>query len=298
MSDPLAQVVSLLQPRASFSKLVVAGGVWAVSRSDEGNPFYCAVLDGACLLSIAGRTPILLEAGDFVMVPSAYAFMTCSLSPPAPDVVVQHAEIAPGVFRLGDADDPPNVRMLVGHCAFGATDATLLVSLLPQLVHVRRQHRLTIIVELVHDEMRSDRPARAMMLERLLEVLMIEALRATGGPAAPPGLLRGLCDDRIAVALRRMHERPGQRWSVVTLAREAALSRSSFFERFRREVGMAPMEYLLGWRMTLAKDMLRREKPGVADVAARVGYSSASTFSVAFARHVGLPPIAYASARR
>jgi len=70
------------------------------------------------------------------------------------------------------------------------------------------------------------------------------------------------------------------------------------FERFGREVGIAPMEYLLGWRMTLAKDLLSRKRAGVAQVAKRVGYSSASTFSVAFARHVGMPPILYARAAK
>jgi AraC-like DNA-binding protein len=84
----------------------------------------------------------------------------------------------------------------------------------------------------------------------------------------------------------------------LALAQRAGLSRSTFFERFRREVGVAPMEYLLGWRMALAKDLLRREKTAVAQVAARVGYSSASTFSVAFARHVGTPPMIFARAGR
>lgn len=59
-------------------------------------------------------------------------------------------------------------------------------------------------------------------------------------------------------------------------------------------MGIAPMEYLLAWRMALAKDLLRRQAAGIAEVAQRVGYSSASTFSVAFARHVGLPPSRYA----
>jgi AraC-like DNA-binding protein len=72
------------------------------------------------------------------------------------------------------------------------------------------------------------------------------------------------------------------------------LSRSAFFERFRRAVGVAPMEYLLGWRMALAKKMLRSKETGVSEVAERVGYSSASTFSVAFTRYVGLPPMRYA----
>ena len=294
MPDPLAQVVGLLQPSASFSKLVIASGGWAVRRSDDGRPFYCAVLEGSCRLSIAGREPITLEQGDFVLVPAAYDFATSSLEPPQEGVEPQRVEISPGVFRLGDPDDPPNVRMLVGHCAFVADDAKLLVSLLPQLVHVRGQGRLTTLVELLNGETRADRPARDVVLARLLEVLLIETLRATAGPMAPPGLLRGLADDHLAVALRRMHDRPTHAWTVAELAREAALSRSTFFERFRREVGVAPMEYLLGWRMALAMDVMRREKVGMAQVAERVGYSSASTFSVAFARAVGTPPILYA----
>jgi len=153
-------------------------------------------------------------------------------------------------------------------------------------------------VEQLNGETHAHRPGRDLVLTRLLEVLLIEALRSTTGPTAPPGLLRGLADDHVAVALRRMHERPMQRWTVVELAREAALSRSTFFDRFRREVGVAPMEYLLGWRMALAKDLLRRDRSGVAKVAERVGYSSASTFSVAFARHVGMPPVQYAREQR
>lgn len=293
MPDPLAQVVGLLQPSASFSKLVVASGAWAVRRLDDGQPFYCAVLDGACRLSVAGQAPITLKAGDFVLLPAAYDFAASSLEPPPEGVELQQAEISPGVFRLGDPDDAPTIRMLVGHCAFVADEARLMVSLLPQLVHVRGEGRLTTLVEQVNEETRADRPGRELVLARLLEVLLIEALRSTTGPAAPPGLLRGLADDHLTVALRAMHDRPTHAWTVVQLAREAALSRSTFFERFRREVGVAPMEYLLGWRMALAKDLLRRDKVGMSKVAERVGYSSASTFSVAFARHVGMPPIRY-----
>jgi transcriptional regulator GlxA family with amidase domain len=133
-----------------------------------------------------------------------------------------------------------------------------------------------------------------VILSHLLEVLLIEALRSTADAAAPPGLLRGLADDRLAVAIRRMHESITRSWTVAELAKEAALSRSAFFERFSRAVGVAPMEYLLRWRMALAKNLLLRKEAGVAEVADRVGYSSASAFSVAFTRHVGLPPTRYA----
>ncbi len=198
--------------------------------------------------------------------------------------------------RLGDPSDPADLTMLIGHFDFASPDAALLVSLLPQLIHVRGEQRLATLVQLVGDESRATRPGRDLILSRLLEVLLIEALRfrfSTSGTTAPPGLLRGLADDRIATALRQMHGDPARNWTVPELAQTAALSRSAFFARFSRTVGLAPMEYLLSWRMALSKDLLRRTQATVAEVAAQVGYASASAFSVAFSRHVGQPPARY-----
>lgn len=294
MVDPLAEVVMLLQPGAPSSKLVSGAGRWSVRRAEAGRPFYCVVLEGACRLAVDGRAPMVLERGDFVLIPSAFDFTASSLEPPMDARDSAHVMRPDGEMRHGHPSDPPNVRMLVGYCAFASPDARLLVSLLPQLVHVRGERRLATLVELVREESRERRPAREVILDRLLEVLLIEALRSSAGTTASPGLLRGLADERLSVAIRRMHEAPTRAWTVAQLAREAALSRSAFFERFTRAVGVAPMEYLLGWRMALAKDVLRRQDVTVAEVAARVGYSSASTFSVAFTRHVGLPPTHYA----
>ena len=136
MPDPLTQVVGLLRPSAPLSKLVTGSGLWAVRRADSGRPFYAAVLEGGCRLAIDGEAGIVLREGDFVLIPAAHAFTTTSLDPPrraAPPPV----EVAPGVFRLGAAEGPPNVRMLVGHCVFASSDADLLVSLLPRYVYVR-----------------------------------------------------------------------------------------------------------------------------------------------------------------
>lgn len=296
MSDPLAEMVALLQPGAPFSKAVSASGRWGVRRSEQGRPFYCVVLEGGCRLAVDGHEPIALQEGDFVLIPSAHGFSTSSLAPATPeDFAIAPVEVRPGEFRLGSQSDPPDVRLLVGYCVFGSPDAALLVSLLPQLVHVRGDPRLATLVQLVREESRQCLLARDVILTRLLEVLLIEALRSTAGVAASsPGLLRGLADRRLAAAIRQMHDDPTRAWTVANLATEAALSRSSFFERFHREMGVTPMDYLLAWRMALAKKLLRQPKARVSDVAERVGYRSASTFSVAFARHVGLPPTRYA----
>jgi AraC-like DNA-binding protein len=294
MLDPLAEVVTLLQPRARFSKLVLGATPWRVNRSDAGQPFYCVVLEGGCRIAIDGPGPIELQAGDFALIPSTFGVTLSSLEPPPGVETSQPVLLGNNEFRVGTPDGPIDVRMLVGHCTFGSPDATLLVSLLPQLVHVRGEQRLATLVQLVREESRAQRPAREVVLARLLEVLLIEALRSTTGTNASPGLVRGLADSRLAAAIRSLHDRPAHGWTVAELAKEAALSRSTFFERFSRAVGVAPMQYLLAWRMALAKDLLRRVKSSVAEVAERVGYSSASTFSVAFTRHVGQPPTQYA----
>lgn len=292
MSDPLAQVIGLLRPGASLSKLVTAAGDWAV-RPPASGPFYAAILQGACELLIPGRSPIGLREGDFLLLPTAADFTVTSVGAPPGDRPSIPTQLRPGVFHLGDAG-PPDLRMLVGYCVFGSDDATLLVSLLPELVVVRGERRLTLLVELLSEEARAERPGRDVVLARLLEVLLIEAFRATTGPTAAPGLLRGLADERVAAALRRMHGEPDRPWTIGELASASALSRSTFFDRFHREVGVRPMEYLLGWRMAIARKLLRGGGIGVGEVAQRVGYSSHSTFSVAFARHVGMSPTAYA----
>ncbi len=295
MSDPLTQIVGLLQPSAWYSKVAEGAAAWRVRRSETGRPFYCAILAGACRLQVGGQESITLASGDFVLIPSVFDFTMSSVEPMLSDRGDSVPfELRPGLVRLGNQDGPPDVRVLLGYCTFGSPDAALLVSLLPRLIHVCGEERLTTLLQLVNEESRASRLGRDVILARLAEVLLIEALRSTSRAEAPPGLLRGLADERLAGALRQMHERPTWPWTVPELAKQAALSRSSFFERFRRAVGVAPMEYLLHWRMALAKDLLRRDRGGIAEIAQRVGYSSASTFSVAFARHVGLPPTTYA----
>ena len=297
MVDPLSEVVELLQPGARFSKVVAGAGAWRVRRAEAGLPFYAVVLEGGCQLAVDGQPALALQAGDFVLVPAAQPFTNSSREPPTadlPDTVP--TPLPDGSYRVGDPEGPADVRLLVGHCQFGSPDAGLLVSLLPRLVHVRGEPRLTALLQLLIDETRAERPARQEVLARLLEVLLIEALRCAPSLAASPGLARGLADPRLAAALRGLHAQPAHAWTVESLAREAALSRSAFFERFSRAVGVAPMGYLMAWRMALARKLLRDDNLGVGAVAERVGYSSASTFSVAFTRHMGQPPGRYAKA--
>jgi AraC-like DNA-binding protein len=292
--DPLAEIVTLLQPSASFSKLVEYAGPWRISPDLESKPVYFAVLEGECRVHAPGQPPIIVREGDFVLSPSTSGRVIESIDAPPHGIAMVPTDLGGGRFRVGDRTDAVNLRMQVGLCSFASPDAALLVSLLPSMVVARGEPRLVQLLDLVGDETRQMRPGRDLILERLLEVLLIEALRCGTDSAAVPSVARGLSDDRLVHALRAMHAQPAHGWTVADLAAEAAMSRSAFFARFNRVVGLAPMEYLLAWRMALAKRLLRTRELAIEIIAARVGYGSASTFSTAFTRHVGTPPMRYA----
>jgi AraC-like DNA-binding protein len=295
MADPLAGIVKLLQPGAPFSKCVTGSGPWQVRRTQSPNPYYVAVLMGSMRYSDHQSGDVVVNAGDFILVPSAQDFEMCSEVPSdCGDLIVDPIILPGGGYRVGSANGPVDMRALVGYCSFQSDDATLLSSLLPRLVVVRGEHRLAMLMELLGDEAVGSKPGREVVLQHLLEVLLIEALRTTAELGKSPGLLRGLSDERLAVALRAMHTHPQRTWTVAELARESALSRSGFHERFLSAVGMAPMEYLTAWRLALAKDLLRKRQASVGEIAQRVGYGSASAFSVAFTRNVGVSPARYA----
>lgn len=291
MSDPLAQVIELLRPRTVFSKGISGAGSWAVSYSEFGYPGFCAVLEGRCRLTVDGEKPVLLEAGDFVLLPATPAFSMSGMEPATPRRLDPKLELSPGQeVRHGRQEGPADVRLQGGYFVFDSPNSGLLVSLLPAMIHIHGNDRLTTLVHLFGDEAGRQDSGRDFVLVRLCDLLLVEALRAVRDRDAPAGLLRGLADVRIAEALRRMHGAPHHPWTADELGREAGLSRSAFFDRFTRTVGLRPMEYLLDWRMAVAKDLLRQGTLAMDEVARHVGYGSASAFSTAFSRHVGQPP--------
>lgn len=301
MFDPLSDIITLLRPRAVFTRRIGGAGGWAVRYGDIGYPVFCTVIEGRCLLAIEGQEAVTLEAGDFVLLSAVQDFTLSGFEPAAPAFAAPHP--APGPLeevRYGTPGGDPDVRIIGGHFLFDSPDGGLLVSQMPGLIHLRGADWLGAIVRTLGEEAKEDRAGRDLVLAHLTELLLIEALRSrsTQCEDAPTGLLRGLGDPRLAAAIRRIHGEPAHPWTIGELAKEAALSRSAFFDRFSRTVGVTPMAYVQGWRMSLAKDLLRREPGALAEVAERVGYGSAGAFSTAFARHVGLPPKRYMSVSR
>ncbi len=292
--DPLSSVVSLLKPEVSISKMVEAGGKWKVERRDTASPFYCAIVEGVCRVEVTGRAPVTLAAGDFILIPDLHGFRMTSEVAPEVNGVDQPLEVGRGRVRLGPSDSPVEMRALIGHCRFESPARDLLVSLLPEVIHISGHDRLMALVPLIHEEARAGRPGRELILERLLEVLLIEALRTGPAKGMSPGLVRGLSNPQLATALQRIHSKAGGEISVTRLAKEAGMSRSGFFGKFRKEVGRAPMEYVTDWRMTIAKTLLRQGRHTNTEIALQVGYGSASAFGMAFFRYEGVSPRAFA----
>lgn len=173
-----------------------------------------------------------------------------------------------------------------------------LVQALPPLVvlPLARVDGIAATLALLFGEAERVRCGQRLLADRLFEVLLLQLLRwmlDQRDAPLPLGLLRGLADPRLARALTALHARPGQAWSLATMAAEAGMSRSRFAEAFRDAVGRTPADYLAQWRLMIARGELRAGKP-IKQLAAELGYANASALSRLFTqRHAGLSPRAW-----
>lgn len=155
--------------------------------------------------------------------------------------------------------------------------------------------RLARLIELLAEECTREDAGKQLIIRRMLEVLLVEVLRRTnaGNEAIPAGLVKGMRLPGLARALSAMHANIRANWTVAELA---GMSRSAFAARFLEMVGCAPIEYLVRWRMALARDALMRGVKSLDDIADEIGYESASAFSTAFRRRTGVAPGSFARA--
>ncbi|MCB7135901.1 AraC family transcriptional regulator [Cellulosimicrobium marinum] len=157
------------------------------------------------------------------------------------------------------------------------------------------------VLDLLLAEVDDVRCGRRIVADRLFEVVLVQLFRwildRADDLALPPGLLPGLADERLAPTLVAVHERPGDPWTLETMARAAHLSRSAFAARFRDVVGQSPADYVTHWRLTVAQDRLRAGDP-VNRTAADLGYATPAAFSRAFSRRLGVSPRAWSTGQR
>ncbi|MEV6367344.1 AraC family transcriptional regulator [Micromonospora musae] len=296
--DPLEEVLALVGVTSQLSAALAAGGRWALRFDPPGGVKFNAVRRGSCLLRVDGvPEPVALAAGDCFLLtrPRAFTLAGDPDTPPEPaGPIFQTA--ADGVARAGTGDD---VLLIGGAFSFTERARTLLLDALPPVIHVpaATPEAATVrwAVGEIDTELRAAPLGGTLVAEHLALVMLIRILRLHLARTGGSGWLAGLTDPVLAPALRAMHTHPAQPWTVATLARVAAVSRSTLAARFKEVVGRSPVEYLTGWRIELAADRIRRGDDTLAGVARAVGYGSESALSVAFKRTTGLTPRAYRS---
>jgi AraC-like DNA-binding protein len=294
--DPLSDVITLLRPSAAVSKPITGRGRWGVRYQAYDAPGFTIVLAGEAWAAFDGMEPLRLAEGDFLLLPTTPPFSLCS------ELGVACVPVEPRneAVRHGEQDGEPEFVALGGSFAFERVNAPLLLTLLPGPINIPaskgRATRFGRLIDLLSEECVSSFPGKELIIQRMLEVLLVEALRwsVSGSDVAPAGLLNGMRDPALARVLRVMHSDVRAKWTVAGLALIAGMSRSAFAVRFSETLGCAPFEYLARWRMAIAKDALTRSVKSLDRVADEIGYESASAFSTAFRKRLGCSPGSFA----
>jgi len=282
-------------------------------------PFH-GVARGSCWASLVDGEPIRLNEGDLVLFPQGDHHVMSStpgLRAKVVDPDLYFAKRPPQLpFTLSLTEngmipasrfDSSGSRLKVV-CGFLGCDARPFNPLLASMPRVMRLPGLAAegsswVANFLHsmvEESTRKRPGGEAVLERMSEMLFVEALRCyiETLPAGETGWLAGVRDQSIGRVLALVHERPEAPWTLQQLADEAAMSRSTLHERFVQFIGQPPMQYLAQWRMQVATKLLRDTEAKLIKVALGVGYDSEAAFSRAFKRAVGVAPGAWRVGRR
>jgi AraC-like DNA-binding protein len=294
-SDPIAGAIGLLRPRTVVEPGLHAAGPWAVRFEPFPHVKLGVVARGACWLALQGLEPVLLREGDFYLLGNPPPYVLASELTEEPLAAKSLWESATnGAVRIGPEAEE-DTYLCGGHFSFDDTNASMLIDVLPPLVHVHaadpRGKLLAHLSELLVAEVETTAVGGSLVLDHLAQILFVHMLRAHADQAArPTGWLGALSDDGIGAALRAMHADVAHRWTLEELAGISSMSRSAFAASFKNRVGTAPREYLIQWRMSLARDALRRNTRSISELAYATGFQSESAFSTAFRRVVGSSP--------
>jgi AraC-like DNA-binding protein len=188
--------------------------------------------------------------------------------------------------------DRANVFLCGAYVLSGDVGRGLLEALPPVLtLSAAADDPLHDVIGLLSSELAASAPGQQTVLDRLLDVLLVLAIRACFQRSEhAPRWYQASADPRLGPALSAMHADAAHAWTVPELAAISGLSRAAFARIFQLALGQPPMQYLTDWRMTLARDHLRAGELTLAQIGARTGYASPYAFAAAFRRHHGVPP--------
>lgn len=274
---------------------------WGITMPPRGGIFH-AIDQGDCWIRLAPEGHLFqVSPGDLVIFPEGASHDLVN-APGSLAVPLQEAlcglEKDSLVCPIGDVGGGgPMTRIVCGVFNFRDVGFHPFRSILPPVLHIRGDRGentqwLQMILKRLSHESTAATPGAFAVISRLVDILFIEGIRVwlNSEAAEGAGLLRALNDPVISEALGRIHDDPGQQWTVASLAAEVGLSRSAFAAHFTRLVGETPLRYVTGWRMQLAQGWLRGSAMSLGDMAERLGYQSEDAFKRAFRREVGSAP--------
>ncbi|MEU1240176.1 AraC family transcriptional regulator [Micromonospora parva] len=308
-------VVSLLDgPRARGAFLLrsVLTPPWSIRIEDQAPLTLVAMVQGDAWVVPDEGASVQLSPGDLAIIRGPDPYAVADEPATAPQVVIHPGQICttpdgqelPGMMELGvrtwgnNPDGP--TTLLTGTYTMRGEVSQRLLSALPPLLVVPGDSWDSPLVPLLATEIVKDDPGQEAVLDRLLDLLLIAALREWfARPAAnAPGWYKAHSDPIVGRALQMLHNKPAQPWTVASLAAEAGVSRAALARRFTALVGESPMSYLTEWRLALAADLLREPGATVGAVARHVGYGSSFALSTAFKRIRGVSPREHRRAAR
>ncbi|MFD0686820.1 AraC family transcriptional regulator [Actinomadura fibrosa] len=307
--DVLSDLLYRARAKDALVRQLIQRPPWSMTFAEPPPLTLMATLGGPASVRVdGGLDSASLAAGEIVLISGKGAHTIADSLNTPPQVVVEGrtkrviggGEATPPLAPRTYGDGLPGATvMLRGAYELRGDVGRRLLEMLPPLAVVPAGPRTGAALDLLAAEVGRDEPGQDAVLARLLDLLLVLALRAwCAGPEADlPAWFRALGDPAVGDALRLMHEDPAQRWTVGALAAKVGMSRAAFAGRFARLVGEPPLAYLTGWRMTVAADLLRDGEESVAAVARAVGYGDAFAFSVAFKRARGVSPSVWRRAR-
>ncbi|MEU9477562.1 AraC family transcriptional regulator [Streptomyces sp. NPDC048191] len=302
--DALAGLLDGPRARGAFLIRACFDPPWAVRVADEAPLTVMVMARGTAWITPDDGAPVRLGAGDLAIArgPDPY---TCGDEPDTapqalilpggecryPDGTSLNGSMDLGVRTWGDRSDAGTV-MLIGTYLMRGEISGRLLDALPPLLTLPADVWACPLTPLLAEEIVRDAPGQEVVLDRLLDLLVISALRAwfSRPEAAAPAWYRALADPVVGRALRLLQDDPAHPWTVAALAAKAGVSRAALARRFTDLVGEPPMSYLTGWRLALAADRLRETDLTLDSISRQVGYGSAFALSTAFKRVYGVSP--------
>ncbi|SAL77730.1 MULTISPECIES: AraC family transcriptional regulator [Burkholderiaceae] len=293
--DALSDLLSTIVTRNAHYAGLQAGGEWAVDFPAPSGLKFVAVVTGECLLQVVGEVPVLLSAGDCFLLAERKPFRLASdMLAPTVDAASLFAQNPDGVARLCGSD----VFLIGGEFDFCEEIERAVGELEPATV-VRDGTSEAPVIRWALDQLSRELAfpslGTVLMRQHLGQILLLQVLRVTVSRDGdrPPGWLGALRDEKCRKAIEAIHDRPHAAWSVESLAAAAGVSRSTFAFQFKKNVGMAPLEYVIEHRMRLARRHLRQSERPISWIAEKLGYVSDSAFSSAFKRSASCSPTDY-----